>query len=199
MLRTGRASNDSISSGSRPVCEQLVTHARGRGVRVVLVTMPFNYRLSPAWKHPQFEAYDPVHRDEVRRLLREAGRLVQAGDCEAALPLADRALALDQRPPVLHYLRAECLEQLGRLDEAEAAYAQSREQMIGNLGSRLSINLVIRRVAARHDVPLVDAVRIFDDYEHAHGRHFNEDLILDDCHPSPTGHQLIADALTPLL
>jgi hypothetical protein len=179
--------------------EKLVQHARTRGVRVVLVTMPFNYRLSPAWKHPQFEAFDPVHRDEVRHLLREAGRLVQAADCQAALPLTEQALALDPLPPLLHYLRAQCLEQLGRFDDAEAAYAQSREQMIGNLGSRLSVNAVIRSVAGRWDVPLVDAVHVFDEYEHAKGHHFNEDLILDACHPSPMGHQLLANALAPQL
>jgi tetratricopeptide (TPR) repeat protein len=161
--------------------------------------MPFNYRLSPAWKHPQFEAYEPVHREEVRALLHEAGHKVQTGDCQGALPLVDRALALDPSPPLLHYLRAQCLERQGRLDEAEAAYAQSREQMIGNLGSRLSINTVIRRVATQTGVPLVDAARIFDAHEHASGHHFNEDLIVDDCHPSALGHQLIADALAPLL
>lgn len=179
--------------------EELTRHALARSVRVVLVTLPFNYRLSPAWKHPQFEAFDAAHVEPVRDLLHQAGRRVQSGDCAAALPLIDQGLALDPLPPVLHYLRAQCLEQLGRLEEAEEEYAQSREQMIGNLGSRLSVNQVIRRVAARFNVPLVDAARIFDDYEHAHGRHFNEDLILDDCHPSPLGHQLIANALAPLL
>jgi tetratricopeptide (TPR) repeat protein len=176
-----------------------VTHGQASGVRVILVTMPFNYRLSPAWKHPQFESFDPASGAQVRRLLREAGRLLQAGDCSNALPTLDRALQLDPLPPLLHYLRAQCLEQQGRFDEAEAAYAQSREQMIGNLGSRLSINGIIRRVADRFGVALVDAAAIFDDYEHAHGRHFNEDLILDDCHLSRLGHQLIADALAPLL
>jgi hypothetical protein len=179
--------------------EKLVEHARARGVEVVLVTLPFNYRLSPAWKHPQFEAFDPAHRDEVRGLLHQAGRLVQAGDCDTALPITDRALALDPLPPLLHYLRGQCLEQLGRFEEARAAYAQSREQMIGNLGSRLSINAVIRTVAARMDVPLVDAAQLFDDDGRATGHYFNQHLILDDCHLSPAGHRLIAGALAPLL
>jgi hypothetical protein len=178
---------------------QLIEHARARGVRVVLATVPFNYRLSPAWKHPQFEAVDPAHRDEVRALVRKGGALVQAGDCPAAQPLIDRALALDPLPPLPHYLRAQCLEQMGDLDAAEAEYAKSRELMIGNLGSRLSVNDVIRRVAERFDVHLVDVARIFDDYEHSVGHHFNEDLIIDDCHPSPLGHRLIANALAPLL
>jgi hypothetical protein len=176
---------------------ELVEQARARDVGVVLVTVPFNYRLSPAWNHPQFEAVDPAHRDEVRALGREAGAAVHAGDCGAALPIIDRALALDPLPPVLHYLRAQCLERMGALDAARAAYADSRERMIGNLGSPLSVNETIRRVAARFEVPLVDAVRVFDD--HASGNHFNEQLIVDDCHPSPSGHRLIAVALAPYL
>ncbi len=179
--------------------EQLVKNAQARGVGVILVTIPFNYRLAPAWKHPQFEAFDVAHAEEVRGLLREAGRLVQVGDCRSALPIVDRALQLDPLPPLLHYLQAQCLERLGRLDEAEAAYAQSREKMIGNLGSRLSVNDVIRRVAGRFEVALVDAVEIFVDYERANGQHFNEQLVVDDCHLSAMGHRLIADALAPLL
>ncbi len=179
--------------------ETLIRQAQARGVRVVLVTVPFRYRLSPAWKHPQFEAVDPAHRDEVRTLVREAGRLVQAGDCGAALPLTERAVALDPLPPLPHYLRAQCLEQLGRFVEAEEEYAQSREQMIGNLGGRLSINEVIRRIGARSDVPVVDAAQLFADYARTHGHRLDDDLIIDDCHPSPLGHRLIADALAPLL
>jgi hypothetical protein len=177
----------------------LVTHALARGVRVVLVTLPFNYKLSPAWKHPQFEAFDPAQSSVVTGLVEEAGRLVQQGNCDAAMPEIQRALALDPLPPVLHYLEAECLERSGRLTEAEAAYAQSRETMMGNLGSRLSINDAIRRTAVDHKVPLVDAARLFDDYEHARGKYFNEDLILDDCHMTALGHRLLADALAPLL
>lgn len=177
----------------------LVERARERGTHVILVTMPFLYRLSPAWKHPQPEAFDPVHRQEVRKLLREAGRLVEARDCMSALPMVERALALDPLPPLLHYLRAQCLEQMGKFDEARASYAQSRERMIGNLGSRLSINEVIRGVAARFQVPLVDAVQVFDEHDRAHERRFDEPLILDDCHPSALGHRLLARAIAPLL
>jgi hypothetical protein len=179
--------------------QELVEQARARGVRVVLVTMPFNLRLSPAWKHPQFETYDPAHGAEVRALVHQAGERVRTGDCAGALPLIARALALDPEPPLLHYLQAQCLERAGDVEGARAAYARSREQMLGNLGSRLSINDVIRRVAARNDIPLVDAAAAFAAWGTANGDPFEEQLILDDCHPSPTGHRVIAEALAPVL
>lgn len=183
----------------RTSLEVLIRQAKSRGVASVLVTVPFRHRLSPSWKHPQFEAFNPAHRDEVRRLLHEAGALAEEGNAAGALPLLDRALALDPVPPVLHYLRAEALEKLGRLDEAEEAFAQSRELMMGNLGSRLSVNEVIRKVAAAEHVPLVDAEKLFEDYSHQHGKHFNDGLFTDDCHPTQVGHRIIADALEPLL
>lgn len=179
--------------------ELLVRQARQRGVRVVLVTMPYRLRLSPAWKHPQFEAVDPAHAERVRELLRRAGALVQDGDCAAAEALVEQALALDPRPPLLHYLRGQCLERRGELDAARAAYAESREQMLGNLGSRASVNAAVRAVAEREQVPLVDAAALFEAWGRAHGDPFQEQLILDDCHPSPTAHALLAEALAPVV
>ena len=102
-------------------------------------------------------------------------------------------------PPVPHYLEAELLESLERPVEAEAAYARSREAMIGNLGSRLSINRVLREVAAEQEAELVDRRKSFDDYQHRRQRHFNTELIHDDCHPPPQGHTLIAQHLERLL
>jgi hypothetical protein len=90
------------------------------------------------------------------------------------------------------------LEGAGRSAEAEQAFALSREDMIGNLGSRLSVNDVIRRVASTTSAQLLDVERIFEESEHARGHYFNEDLIHDDCHPTPLGHRLIADALASL-
>jgi hypothetical protein len=177
---------------------ELLRQARSRGVRVVLVTMPTFDKLSPAFLHAQFEAYDPAHAPEVTALVEQAGALVNKGDFAQALPFTEKALALDAEPPLLHYLHAQCLEHLGRLDDAEAAYHQSREHMIGHLGSRLSVNEVIRKVAAQQDVTLVDAEKLFEEHTHAAGKHFNEGLFVDDCHPSAEGHRIIAEALAPL-
>jgi len=42
---------------------------------------------------------------------------------------------------------------------------------------------------------LIDLPPLFDRYEHNLGHYFNDDLIMDDCHPTPLGHRLIAEAL----
>ena len=88
---------------------------------------------------------------------------------------------------------------LGDPPAAEAAYAQCREHMIGNLGASLSINRSIEKVAESTGVTLIHVQRQFERYSHERERWFNEGLIHDDCHPSPEGHRVIAAAVEKVL
>ena len=173
----------------------IVASARASDVRVFLLTIPFNHRLSPAWNHQQPESFDPATRDEVRAAIRSAAALLLRGDHAEALPRIERALELDPYPPILSHMRGLCLEAMGRLDKAEDAYAQCRENMLGHLGTRLAVNQRIRKVAAETGADLIDVQAVFQRHERTRGRHFNESLILDDCHPAPQGHALITAAL----
>ena len=177
----------------------MITVAREARVPIVLLTLPFNPRLSPAWKHRQPHSFDPEHREAVTTALQAASRSVSEKQFAAGLETATIALSLDPHPAVLHYLKAQCLEGLERHEEAERAYAESRERMVGNLGSRLSINRIIRELARQNMVPMIDVQELFQQYGAKRERHYNADLIHDDCHPTPLGHQLIAEALVPLL
>jgi len=173
----------------------IVSEARRRNVRVVLMTMPFQYRLAPAWKQRQPLAGDPGNLQTMTRLINETLQLQKQDRSDDALLRIQFAIKIDPAAPVPHYLEAELLEALDRPEEAEAAYARSREAMIGNLGSRLSINRVIREVAADQEADLIDLRKIFDDFEHRRKRHFNVELIHDDCHPTALAHGLIAHHL----
>ncbi len=178
---------------------QAVEFAQAEEVEVVLLSLPFNYKLSPAWKHPQPESFVPEHRESVRSRIHRAVKLCDAGQSEQALVELDAALTLDPYPPLAHYLRGHCLEQLGHPLEAEAAYAQCREHMVGNLGALPSINRRIEEVAASTGARFIDLRARFDAYSHARGRYFNVDLIHDDCHPTPEGHAIITEALAEAL
>jgi hypothetical protein len=83
--------------------------------------------------------------------------------------------------------------------EAESAFARCREQMVGHLGGRLSVNRVIRSVARETGCDLLDARKLFDRKQAALDGFFNRDLIHDDCHPTPLGHHLLAVALREVL
>ena len=54
-------------------------------------------------------------------------------------------------------------------------------------------------MAERAGVPLIDVQELFQDYGARRQSYYNLDLIHDDCHPTPLGHQLIAEALVPVL
>jgi len=173
----------------------IVTEARRKNVRVILMTMPFQYRLAPAWKQRQPLAGNPGNRKTMTRLIHETLQLQKQDHTDDALQRIQFAIKIDPDAPVAHYVEAELLESVGRPGEAEAAYARSREMTIGNLGSQLSINRVIREVAADQQAELVDLRKIFDDFQHNRKRHFNVELIHDDCHPTPLAHSLIAHHL----
>jgi hypothetical protein len=177
----------------------IIGQARARNVRVILFTAPFKPKLSPAWKHPQPLAFSGQNRPFVQQSLDDANLAYRKGEYARVSELLDPAIAREPAIALLHYVKAASLEAQGRFAEAEAEYALARENMVGNLGSILSINAVIRRVAAATGTDLVDVQALFDRYEHEQGRYFNQDLILDDCHPTPLGHRLIAEALVPVL
>jgi tetratricopeptide (TPR) repeat protein len=179
--------------------EHMVASAQDADVPVVLLTVPYNPRLSPAWKHRQPHWFDPEHREQVTAAIADAARAVNDGRFEEGLATTDSALQLDPHPALVHYLKAQCLEGLGRHLQAEAAYSQSREWTMGNLGSRLSTNRIIRAVAERDGVPLIDVQALFQEYGAKRHSYYNLDLIHDDCHPTPLGHQLITEALVPML
>jgi tetratricopeptide (TPR) repeat protein len=178
--------------------------AQSKNVEVVFVTVPFQHRLSPSFHHPQPAVVNGAQGDEIQQLLGRAAHLMSHDDCpNTAVTLLERAVQLDRESSVAHSMLATCYERKGRFVEAEATYARARELTVGNLGSRLSINEVIRQVASSGGLnaerSLLDAARLFDEYEHDRGRHFNETLIHDDCHPTPEGHLLIAGALAERL
>lgn len=177
--------------------QRMIQTTQHKNVRVLLLTIPFNYRLSPAWMFPQPEFYNSDFSEQTKAVIRNAAVCIEEDRLDQAIHLIDSALKKDPLPAILHYLKAQSLESLGHHRNAEKAYSLCREHMIGHLGSRLSINRIITKTATLLKSELIDVQFLFDQYEHTKGRYYNEDLIQDDCHPSPLGHSLIAKALLP--
>jgi hypothetical protein len=178
----------------------MVECALRKHVRVVLMSPPIKYRLSPAWSHPQPASFNAATRSRTDVLLKEAVRLLGTSDAPAALAAIDHAITLDPLPPIFHYVRGEILTRLGRVPDAEQAYLQSRENMVGHLGSSLSFHRVMDRLRQQVPIDFIDTHDLFARYERARGGEaFSERLVMDDCHPTPLGHRVIADELVRLL
>ncbi len=185
--------------------DALVSRAEHAGVRVVMLTVPFNPRLSPSFHRlqPLSARGGPVG-EEVRALARRGADELDAGRAEAAVATAREALALDPEPAALHALKAAALEALAELSTGEAAihrnaafdaYVESRERTIGNLGTRVGVNVTVRSVAARHrEVALIDADAIARERWRT-----GEPTIEDDCHPTPAFHGVLAARVAAVL
>jgi len=177
----------------------MIQKARSSGARVIVCTMPFQYKLSPAWKHRQPLAYDAANRDQVAASLAQAAASLKRGDARKAIVALDKALVVEPKVPMLRHLKARALELSGKFLEAERWYGRARDAMVGNLGGVESLNNRLREIAREEGATLVDLRVEFDRHQHALGGFFNRDLIADDCHPTPEGQRVIAKALARAL
>jgi hypothetical protein len=177
----------------------MVAEIRSVDARPILVTVPFYYKLSPSWNFDQPIAYDPAARDRIHEAATRAAQWILDRRFTEAIELIDEMLRIEPRSAVLHHQRGQALEALDRHAEALEAYSLCREHMVGHLAHRMSINERIRHVAEETSSTLVDVKRIFDEYGRAHEDYYGQTLIADECHPTPLGHVLIADALEAVL
>lgn len=120
----------------------------------------------------------------------EGERLRTAGDCNAALVQYAAALQVDERPAVVHYARAQCLERLGRMVEARAAYRRASDLDEVPMGAPTSLNAVIRRTVAEYGGVFVDVARRLADESAL--RIPGNDVFIDHLHPNLLGNERIA-------
>ncbi len=113
---------------------------------------------------------------------------------DAALESCRAALAIDADYAEAHYQAGHALFELGRYDEAEAAFKQAIDDDICPLRANSRISQAIRRVAEEKQVPLVDFQNLLrekcqSDFGHAciGGEYF-----LDHVHPTIDIHRQLA-------
>ncbi len=174
---------------------EMVNYCKSHNVEVVLMTMPYNYKLSPSWASPQPMYHNPVNKEIISRFTKEADSLIDLKIYHYAEVLIDSAIKIEPTISTLHYMKGVVLEKQTRHIEAELAYARSKEYMVGDKGGILSIDRCIREVAKKTGCGLVDVQQVFDEYNHSNGKYYNQFLIEDDCHPNELGHQIIAKEL----
>ncbi len=115
----------------------------------------------------------------------------------AALMALAQAEALYADDAYLHFLRGYHLEQLGRGTEARAAYVQARELDPRPWRATVSLNEVVRRVAAEEGVLLADVEAHFRAHSPATG--VGWELMVDHLHPAAAGQVFLARAIVAAL
>ena len=159
----------------------MVAQVRATGARPLLVVMPVHLPEGPQVSEPDAE--------RARTHQAEAVRLLDVGDCDAAMVEASQAVALDTLTSQAHYVLGFCLDAAGESEASGARLAAAMEAE-GHRCSRdgRRYNLAMRRLAAELGVELVDAAAALAPM----GDAAFVDPVTDPIHPSPAGHALIA-------
>jgi hypothetical protein len=173
-----------------------IEKAKQKKVQIILMSIPFNYRVPPHRTGPQVVAVDFKKVPATQKELLKAEKLIGENRFNEALDIAEDLITKNPTTPFPYYIKGLALEKQGRSIDAEAAYTLSRDFTIGNLGSLPTLNKIIQEVATETKVDFIDIKKIFDEDSHSRKVYFNEDLIGDICHPTARGHRLISEALT---
>jgi hypothetical protein len=178
--------------------ESVIDFSRAEGARVVLVTNPLRYRLSPAHNIAQVvseeHAGTAVEDDLVSHLDRGVNALM-ASDLDTAEAALDAALTFDPSSSLTNHYLGYLWEAKGDPVRAREHFLTARDRTIGAAGLMVQINRAIREIAAREGVALVDLERVFSDHSDRHGNGLADELLMDWCHPSVDGAHVVYEAL----
>jgi len=169
---------------------RLISTIRGRGIPVLVATVPCNLR---EWRPERSTTFPDLSDSEsatLRTYLLEGRAQLESGEHERALETLARAREIAPDFAETHYWLGKALESRTRWGEAAAAYQAACDLDAFPIRRTSAINDAIRRVAADAQVPLLDVDRLFAE-QSEHGL-VGFELIEDYVHPTLYGHQLIA-------
>jgi tetratricopeptide (TPR) repeat protein len=179
---------------------RLIDIAQSVEARVIFVTPACNLRDFSPFKSEFTERTSAALARQIDDLLAEAKQLTASGNPAEALARVDRALELDARFAESWFQRGRVLLELGRSDDARQAFVRARDEDVCPLRALSSMQKVVRQVAERRDVPLIDFDRIVADL--SPDGIPGENLFHDHVHPTIEGHKMLAleiiDKLTEL-
>jgi lysophospholipase L1-like esterase len=172
--------------------EIMVKASRRAGVPIILVNPVSNLKDCPPFKS---EHGSDLSESEIQRAaeLREQAGKLDWSDTYGKIRLLEQAAAIDNRHAGLLFLLGTCNARIGRYSEAKKWFVRAKEEDVCPLRILEPMHKIIREIAEGYDIPLVD-VKMLIEQRTTDGIPCNE-WLLDQVHPSITGHRLIADAL----
>lgn len=166
------------------------------GAQTMFLTLSQNFS---DWPPAASRHRDGLSDEELRgwdALLVEANGLAEA-DCNAALAIYERALAIDDQHAELHFRIARCRHQRGEVSAAEHHYRQASDLDPIPHGAPTHFNEILRQTAEVGGHLFVDTYEVL---ARASGADLvGDDLFTDFAHPNLRAHQLIADAVAQAL
>ena len=173
---------------------RMIALCRERGVPIVLCTEASNIR---DWAPFQTLPGGSLNVQQVRAELGRVNKLISEGKHTDALKAATEILQDDPGSAAFHFLAAKCLDALGRPAAAKPHYIQARDTDAFPHRSISLLNNRVRAVAKAESVPLFDAEDVL--MRAARDAIPGFDLFVDQCHPNPDGHAIIAKGLQSII
>jgi hypothetical protein len=188
--------------------EQLLRHARNRGVEVVLCLPVSDLRDTG----PEYSSFSATTAAEDRQLFLQLLASIRADreqleDRRTSLPPAellqhgtellsrlDHLHAIDGNVEVLPYERARVLLLLDRPVEARGLFLQARDGDGHPIRATGRLHGILQDLAEEYDAALADPRGLFDAADPV-GVPGQDHLFVDNCHPDVEGHRLIGEAL----
>lgn len=169
----------------------IVATARRAGATVILSDLIQNLSDFPPGASRHRRGLSDAERAQWREAMMQADARLRAQDYRGALDDLARAERIDQRPAILHYMRAKCLEALGDYAAAREEYRVASDLDEAPLGVPSAVNGVIREVAKETGVQFVDLAGSLAATT-PHGM-LGDGLFYDYVHPTVAGHARIAN------
>lgn len=170
---------------------RIADRARAAGVPLLLVLPAANLLMPPA-----VSVHEPgfASRPAFDALQQQAKEAFERGDGPAALARLDQAIALSPRFAMAHYWRGMILAGTGRTSEARDAFQGAVDGDARTIRISSSLSAALVDAATASGTPLVDLRPVL----HAQlDFPSSQRLFVDFCHPTRTGHAIIAQRILP--
>jgi lysophospholipase L1-like esterase len=168
---------------------RMIEASRAAGVPIVFAIPAANLLSPPALStHPEGFAAER----EFAAALRATRQARETGDLPGALRGLDRALKLSPRHAMTHFRRGRLLAELGRVDEARAAYRRAVD--LDARTHRITTPLEEALIAAL-EAAGAQSVDLRADFQDSLDPAQGERLFVDHLHPTAEGHELVAERL----
>jgi len=172
--------------------ERMVQLAKQHGVPIVVVRPPSNLADTMPFKSEHRSDLTDQERDLWNDTVQRARASLKKFPA-AAVTTFEEAIRIDPEYAATPFELGRLLEVLGDFAAAREQFLLARENDICPLRILTPMERAIVQVAARNDVPLLDAHQLLEQ-ETRHGI-LDSSILVDHVHPSFGGHQLIAMAL----
>jgi len=188
------ALRDRVLEHYRVNLERIIRIARRAGAEPLLVVPASNLRACSPFRSTPALAPDDPDRAAWQSSIQAGQAAHQAGDALGAQKAFSEAVALDPRQADGHYGLGQSLLALGDGPGAVAHLRRARDEDICPLRALSPMANIVREVASREQVAVVDfeavlEARVLSEQGH---RAPGEDWFLDHVHPTIEGHRILA-------